>query len=539
MQGLMQKTPMVVTSMLTHGAAYFPDVEIVSRTIEGPIHRYGYGEADRRARRLGAALTSLGIKAGDRVGGTAWNHYRYFEAFFGVSGIGAVLHTANPRLYPEQLAYIINHAEDRVMMVDIDCARTIHDIRDQLKTVETYIILTDREHMPDDILPGALCYEDLLADEDDGFQWPAVDEDAASVICYTSGTTGHPKGVVYSHRSSVLQAYACSMVDAFAIGSADVIMPVVPLFHGNAWSTPYVAPMTGAKYVLPGRDMDMPSLHALIVDEGVTLAMAVPTVWIGMLQHLADTGQDLGHLNRIACGGSAPPRAMMEDLEKDHGVRTIHAWGMTETQAGSTFTVVPPSVEGEAAMDIRTRQGRPVYGFELRVTDDDGETLPWDGEAIGDIKARGHWVANSYYRRADVSALDENGWLITGDVGTIEPDGSLRLTDRAKDVIKSGGEWISSIDLENTAVGHPDLVEAAVIGMPDPKWQERPMLIAVTAPDSTVTPEDVQTWLAERVAKWWIPEKVVFTDALPFTGTGKINKVALRQKFIDAEGTAP
>jgi acyl-CoA synthetase (AMP-forming)/AMP-acid ligase II len=534
--GLMQKSPLMVTSMLAHGATYFPDVEVVSRTIEGPIHRYGYAEAERRSKRLAKALGRLGIEAGDRVGGTAWNHYRYFEAFFGVSGTGAVLHTVNPRLFPEQMAYVINHAGDRVMMVDIDCAGAIHDIRDQLKAVETYIILTDRENMPADVLPGALCYEDLLDAEDDGFDWPAFDENAASVVCYTSGTTGNPKGVVYSHRSSVLQAYACSMVDAFAIGSADTIMPVVPLFHGNAWSTPYVAPMCGAKYVLPGRDMDMARLHSLIVDEGVTISMAVPTIWIGMLQYLRETGQEIGRLNRIGSGGSAPPRAMMEGFETEHGVSMLHAWGMTETQAASTFTAVPPGVEGEQAMAIRSRQGRPIYGIELRVTDEDGAPLPWDGAAVGDIKARGHWVSSAYYGRDDVSAVDDEGWLITGDVGVIEPDGSLRLTDRSKDVIKSGGEWISSIDLENTAVGHPDLVEAAVIGVPDPRWQERPMLIAVPAPGSSVTAEEIKTWLAERVAKWWIPEKVVFTDELPFTGTGKINKMALREKFIEPEG---
>ncbi len=536
MLGLMQDREMMVTSVLEYAATYFGDVEVVSRNIEGSIHRSNYRRTDARARRLAQALARLGIRPGERVGGVSWNHSRYLEAFFGVSGMGAILHTVNPRLFPEQLVYMINHAEDRFLLVDLGCVDIVAGIIEKLETVEGIVVFTDAAHMPEGTLPDALCYEDLLAAEDGDYVWPSFDERSASVICYTSGTTGHPKGVVYSHRSSVIQALAVAGRNATAMSYRDTAFPVVPIYHGNGWSVPYLAPMTGAKLVLPGREMDMKSLHELIVGEGVTMAMAVPTIWLAMLQYLKETDQDLGRLERILTGGTAPPRALMEALARDYGVATTHGWGMTETSAGTTMSMPDPGLEGDAALDARLNQGKPVYGAEMRLTGDDGQPLAWDGRSAGELLVRGYWVSSAYYRRDDVAALDGEGWLRTGDMAVIDEGGSMRLTDRLKDVIKSGGEWISSIDLENAAVGHPDVAEAAVIAIPHPKWQERPMLVAVPTPDAQVTAEDLRDWLAGRVAKWWLPDEVRFADELPHTGTGKVDKVALRQRFAAETG---
>lgn len=536
MLGLMQYHPLVIGSVIDHAARTFGEVEIVSRTIEGPITRSTYRDVAVRSRKFAQALIRLGIKPGDRVGGASWNHDRYLEAFYGVSGFGAVLHTTNPRLFPEQLAYTISHAGDKAMLVDLGTIGALEAIAADLPDVRTYIVLTDAAHMPETSLPNAHCYEALLAAEDGDYEWPELDERAASAICYTSGTTGDPKGIVYSHRSTVLHALANAAPNAGNYSHRDAIMPVVPFFHGNGWGMPFVAPLTGAKLVLPGRAMEMEALLAMIVDEGVTIGIGVPTIWLSMLEHLKATGSGLGDMKRILTGGSAPPPALIETLEREHGVETVHAWGMTETQAASTFAMPASGLSSEDAMAARVAQGRPLFGHEIQLTGPDGETLPTD--AVGDLKARGHWVASAYYKRDDAPALDDQGWLITGDVATINDKRELRLTDRAKDVIKSGGEWISSIDLENAAVGHPDIAEAAVIGVPHPRWQERPALIVVRAEGGRVKAETLIAWLADHVAKWWLPEEVLFVDEIPHTGTGKIDKVSLRRRYAELKGEA-
>jgi fatty-acyl-CoA synthase len=538
MLALMQHHPLLVGSVIDYAADTFGAVEVVSRSIEGPITRSTYADVASRARKLAQALIRLGIEPGDRVGGASWNHDRYLEAFYGVSGFGAVLHTTNPRLFPEQLAYTIAHAGDKAMLVDLGCLEALEAVAGDLKDVETTIVLTDAANMPDTTLPNPVAYEELIAGEDGDYAWPEFDERAASAICYTSGTTGDPKGVVYSHRSTLLHALANAAPNAGNYSHRDVIMPVVPFFHGNGWGIPFVAPMVGAKLVLPGRAMEMAALQALIVDEGVTIAHGVPTIWLSMLEHLKAAGGGLGRLKRILTGGSAPPAALIETLARDHGIETVHAWGMTETQAASTFAMPAEGLPATDAMAARVAQGRAIFGHEIRITDEAGAVLPRDGAAVGDLKVRGHWVASAYYRRDDAPALDDTGWLITGDVATINDHGELRLTDRAKDVIKSGGEWISSIDLENAAVGHPEIAEAAVIGVPHPKWQERPALIVVRADGGQIEGAALIEWLADHVAKWWLPEEVLFVEAIPHTGTGKIDKVRLRRHYAQVKGVA-
>ncbi len=533
MRGLMQNHKLTIMSVIDYAETVYGDVEVVSRTLEGPLHRYGYRDCARRARQFAHALDRLGINSGDRVGGASWNHYRYLETFYGVTGVGAILHTINPRLFAEQLAYTVNHAEDRFIIADAACLPIFEACRDLLKTVEAYIVLTDAAGMPETSLQNVYCYDELLEDADDQFPWADVDEWDGSALCYTSGTTGNPKGVLYSHRSCVLNAYAFNVPNGVGVGSRDTLMPVVPFFHGNGWSAPFSAPMAGAKLVLPGRDMAMARLHELIVGENVTVALAVPTVWLSMLEHLRPAGADLGRLAKIVTGGAAPPRAMIRDYEADYGVTISHAWGMTETSAATTYSHPPGGISGETALEIRATQGRPVYGSEVRVVDEAGNPIPNHLSTPGELRARGFWVASDYYNAPDKPAVDASGWLVTGDIGLIGPDGNLRLTDRAKDVIKSGGEWISSIDLENAAVGHPDIVEAAVISVPHERWQERPFLIAIRRQGSEVTAADVLAWLSERVAKWWLPEDVAFTNEIPHTGTGKIDKVALRRRFAD------
>ncbi len=533
MRGLMQQRQLSISSVIDYAAQVFGDAEVVSRTIEGAIHRYTYRECARRARQFAHALDRLGIKPGDRVGGASWNHYRYLESFYGVTGIGAVLHTINPRLFAEQLAYTVNHAEDRFIIADTACLPIFEACRDLLKSVEAYIVLSDAADMPKTSLQNVYCYDELLDHADDRFAWKEVDEWNGSTLCYTSGTTGDPKGVLYSHRSCVLNAYAFNMPNGVGVGFNDALMPIVPFFHGNGWGIPFAGPMAGAKLVLPGRDMEMAKLHELIVDEDVTVTLAVPTVWLSMLEHLRQTGTDLGRLAKIVTGGAAPPKAMIAAYGSEYGVTVSHAWGMTETSAATTYSHPPNNLTAEAALDVRATQGRPVYGSEIMVVDDDSNPIPHELGTPGELRARGFWIASDYYKAPGKPAVDANGWLVTGDIGLIGPDGNLRLTDRAKDVIKSGGEWISSIDLENAAAGHPEIVEAAVIAIPHERWQERPFLIAVRRPGSTVTAGDVIAWLSERVAKWWLPDDVAFTNELPHTGTGKIDKVALRQQFAD------
>ena len=535
MRGLMQDLRLTIPSIIDYAARVHGDVEVVSRTIEGPIHRYTYRDCASRARRFAHALERLGLKPGDRVGGASWNHYRYLETFYGVSGVGAILHTINPRLFAEQLAYTVNHAEDRFIIADAACLPIFEACRDRLRTVEAYVVLADRTGMPQTNLQNVHCYDDLLEDAAPDFPWADIDEWSGSALCYTSGTTGDPKGVLYSHRSSVLAAYAFNTPNGVGVGFNDAVMPVVPFFHGNGWGIPFAGPMAGAKLVLPGRDMEMARLHELIVDQDVTVGVAVPTVWLSMLEHLRQTGGDLGRLAKIVTGGAAPPKAMIAEYERDYGVTISHAWGMTETSAATTYSHPPDGLDGTAALDIRATQGRPVYGAEIRVVDEAGETIPPESPAPGELRARGYWMASDYYKAPDKPAVDADGWLITGDIGLIGSDGNLRLTDRAKDVIKSGGEWISSIDLENAAAGHPDIVEAAVIAVPHERWQERPFLIAVRRQGSEVAAPEVLAWLAKHVAKWWLPEDVAFIEEIPHTGTGKIDKVALRKAFGDGQ----
>lgn len=533
MNGSMQDWPLLTTKLIDHAAAVAPDREIVTNTVEGPRHRTTWREVRSRAKRVAAALDRLGVAQGDRVGTLAWNTFRHVECWYGITGIGAVSHTINPRLFDEQISFIINHAEDRVLLFDLTFLDLVARIAPQLTTVEHFILLTDRAHMPAN-RPDLLCYEEWIADEDADKDWTALDENAPAGLCYTSGTTGDPKGVLYTHRSNVLHAMAAAQVDVLALSSRAAAMPIVPMFHANAWAMPYAAAMTGAKLVLAGPNSDAPTLHRLIVEEDVTVTAAVPTIWLAMLQHLRATGATLGVLQRIIIGGSAAPRSMIAALQNDHGVEVVHAWGLTETSpiasagrlCASGLTEAP-----ERRLDLQCKQGRAVFGVEMEVFGDDGAPLPRDGRMAGHLKVRGPWVAARYFKAAGGNVLDADGWFDTGDIGTLDARGYMQITDRSKDVIKSGGEWISSIELENAAVDCPGVAEAAVIGVPDERWGERPLLAIVRDPESKVDVEAVRSHLAARVARWWLPERIVFVSQLPHTATGKILKSALREQF--------
>ena len=539
MLGLMQEHKLLVASLIEHAAACHPDAEIVSRTVEGPIHRCTYADIHRRAKQAANALAALGVQRGDRVATLAWNTHRHMELYFGVSGMGAVLHTVNPRLFPEQLEYIVNHAEDSVLCFDVGFIALVEKLAPQLKTVRKYVVLTDRAHMPASSIPGLLCYEDLLAESSSDYAWPDLDENAAASLCYTSGTTGMPKGVLYSHRSTVLHAFGACTVDSLGVSRSETALLVVPMFHVNAWSMPYAGAMSGAKLVLPGPALDGASVYALLRDEQVTLALGVPTVWMMLLQHVASTGlQPMSELalRRVVIGGAAVPRTMAEAFERDFGAFVVHAWGMTETSpVGTVCNLLPVHRKRpfEERLQVQSKQGRPVFGVSLRITDDAGERLPHDGVSAGHLKIRGPWVARGYYRDEGGPILDEDGYFDTGDVATIDPDGYMQITDRAKDVIKSGGEWISSIAIENIAMGHPSIAEAAVIGIAHPKWQERPLLVVIARQGHSVERGDLLSYLDGRIAKWWMPDDVVFVEELPHTATGKLHKAALRERFRD------
>ncbi|KUL94056.1 long-chain fatty acid--CoA ligase [Bosea sp. WAO] len=533
MLGLMQDWPLLIHRIIDHAAIQHGNREVVSRSVEGPIRRTTYAKVREKALKLAKKLSGSGVKVGDRVATLAWNTDRHLELWYGITGIGAITHTVNPRLFPDQIAWIINHAGDRLLFLDLTFVKLIEGIQDKLPTIERYIILTDREHMPETSLKGAVAYEDWLAGTDADFAWAKLDENTAAGLCYTSGTTGGPKGVLYSHRSNVLHAMACAMPDYMGLSSRSVVMPVVPLFHANSWSLAYSAPMTGAKLVLPGMKLDGASLLELLNGEGVTLTAAVPTVWLGLLQHLEATGERLTSLKRVVIGGSACPRAMTEAFEKKYGVTVDHAWGMTETSPIGSFCTIKPDyadLEGEALYDLKVKQGHPQFTVEFRLTDDEGKELPWDGKTFGRLKVRGPAVAGAYYRH-EQPILDEYGFFDTGDVATIDPHGYMQVTDRSKDVIKSGGEWISSIELENLAVGHPDVAEAAVIGVAHPKWDERPLLVIVPKPGRTPGKEEMLAFMTGKIAKWWLPDDVVLVEAIPHTATGKIQKTALREMF--------
>lgn len=535
MQGLMQDHPLLVTMFLQHGARHHGGREVVSVTAEG-IHRYRYRDCERRARQLASALERYGIRHGDRVATLAWNSYRHLEAWYAISGSGAITHTVNPRLFKEQITYIINHAEDRLIFSEASFLPILEEIWPQLKTVEAVVVLCDRPHLPNSSLPKTIAYEDFLQSGDENYSWPVLDERSATGLCYTSGTTGHPKGVLYSHRALVLHSYAAMVPDVFGLRATDSMLAVVPMFHANAWGVPYMAVAAGAKLVMPGADLTGPSLHRLIMQEEVTVSAGVPTVWLGLLNHLKETGADLGSLRRVIIGGSAAPRSMIQTFEDEYGVTVGHAWGMTEMSPLGTFnspTAKTLKLDRDKQLDMAGKQGRAVVGIDLKITDDDGRELPWDGKTSGHLKVRGHWVVARYFKNEGGDTLDEDGWFDTGDVAHMDDQGFMQITDRAKDIIKSGGEWISSIDLENAAVAHPDVLEAAVIGIPHSKWGERPLLIIVPRAGATVTAADMIGFLEQRVAKWWLPDDVVCVEEIPHTATGKIQKVALRSQFKD------
>ncbi|EJZ08233.1 long-chain-fatty-acid--CoA ligase [Mycolicibacterium vaccae] len=543
MLGLMQDRPLMISSLIEHAAAFHGDTEIVSRLPEGPIRRTTWRETNESSKQVANALAELGIEQGDRVATLAWNSDRHLALYFGVSGSGAVMHTVNPRLFAEQIVYIVNHAEDRVLFFDITFAPLVAQVASELTTVETYVAMTGRDHMPE--LPGIpeerlLCWDDLVGRQSTHYDWPEFDERTASSLCYTSGTTGNPKGVLYSHRSTVLHAMLSLSRDTFDINSATTLLLVVPMFHANAWGTPYSAAMVGAKLVLPGPHLDGESVYGLLRDESVTIMQGVPTVWLMLFSYLDDHPEIDPHelkLEWAGIGGSALSRSMLERIEQDLGAEGGQGWGMTET---SPICAVGRLLPKHAALPVeeqhavKLKQGRGVFGVELKIVDESGDRLPWDGKAFGEVFVRGPWIASGYFKGEGGDKLDAEGFFPTGDVATIDPDGYLHLVDRTKDVIKSGGEWVSSIDLENAAMGHPAIAEAAVIGVPHPKWQERPLLIAVLRPGRDATREEILEYLSGQVAKWWLPDDVVFVDELPHTATGKVLKLKLREQYRDA-----
>ena len=534
MHGLMMNMPLLISSLIRHAATHHGDTEIVSRLTEGGIHRYTYADAHRRAQQMANVLTQLGIKAGDRVGTLAWNGFRHFETYFAASGMGAVLHTVNPRLFPEQITYIINHADDQYVFFDITFAPLIDGVAPHCKNVKGWVAMTDRAHMPFMKTVGVLCYEELLSAQPDQFEWPTFDENTASSLCYTSGTTGNPKGVLYSHRTTVLHSYAIALPDVMNLSARDVILPVVPMFHVNAWGTPYACAMTGAKIVFPGPGLDGASLYELFEKERVTMSSGVPTVWLGLLNYMKQNNLKFSTMNRTVIGGSACPPAMIKSFQDDYGVRVLHAWGMTELSPLGTlnsFKAKHAALSEAERFAIQQKQGRAIFGVEMKIVDGEGKALPHDGKAFGDLLVRGPWIVREYFRDEGGNPLTADGWFPTGDVATIDADGYMQITDRSKDVIKSGGEWISSIDLENLAVAHPAVAEAAVIGIAHPKWDERPLLIVVKKPGATVTREQLLAFFEGKIAKWWMPDDVAFVEQLPHTATGKLLKTKLREDF--------
>jgi fatty-acyl-CoA synthase len=535
MLGLMQDWPLLCHRIIDHAATYHADRPVVSRSVEGPIETTSYAEIRKRALKVAQRLQRDGIKFGDRVATLAWNTARHMEAWYGILGIGAIYHTVNPRLFPEQIVWIVNHAEDRMLVTDLTFVPLLEKLADKLPKVERYVVLTDAAHMPATSLKNAIAYEQWIAEVDGDFAWQSFDENTAAGMCYTSGTTGHPKGVLYSHRSNVLHAFMASLPDSKGISSRDVVLPVVPFFHANGWSLAFSTPMTGASLVMPGPKLDGASIFELLDRYKVTFTAAVPTVWLMLLQDLEKTGGKLPHLKRVVIGGSACPRAMTQTFQDKYGVEVIHAWGMTEmSPLGSLCTMKPEYavLSGEARLDVQMKQGHPPFGVEMKITDDAGKPLPWDGKTFGRLKVRGPAVARAYFKE-DEGILDAEGYFDTGDVATIDRHGYMQITDRSKDVIKSGGEWISSIDLENLAVGHPKVAEAAVIGVRHPKWDERPLLVIVLKKDQNAGKQEILDFMQGKIAKWWMPDDVAFVDEIPHTATGKIQKTELRDRFKD------
>lgn len=532
LMGQMMQMPLMISSLLVHAARHHGDVEIVSKRVEGDIHRYTYRDAELRARKVAQALGRLGCEPGDRVGTLAWNGYRHFEIYYGTSGSGLVCHTINPRLFPEQIAWIINDAEDRVLCFDLTFLPLVEKLAPHLRSVQHFVLMTDRAHMPASSSLDLKCYDDLVEAESGEYRWPEFDENSASSICYTSGTTGNPKGAVYSHRSTILHAYASALPDAMDCSAKDVILPVVPMFHVNAWGLPYSGALVGAKLVFPGPHLDGKSLYELFESEKVTFSAGVPTVWLGLITYMKQNGLKFSTFRRTVIGGSACPPAMMRTLEDEFNVEVIHAWGMTELSPLGTLSKLKAKhrdLPVEQQRHILEKQGKVIYGIDMKIVDDAGRELPWDGKASGNLVVRGPWVIERYFKRDESPLLD--GWFPTGDVATIDADAYMQITDRSKDVIKSGGEWISSIDLENIAMSHPAVHEAAAIACKHPKWDERPLLVVVRKPGQSLTREEMLAYYEGKIAKWQIPDDVVFVDEIPHTATGKIQKLKLREQF--------
>ncbi len=540
MKGLMAERPLLISSILTHAETVFGDVEIVSRSGGPSTFRSTYAGLARRSRQLAKALTEHGVQPGDRLATLAWNTHRHLEIYFGGSGMGAVVHTCNPRLHPAQLAYILNHAGDKILFFDLSFLPLVEQVASQCSTVKTFVALCSEEEMPAAHgLPNLLCYEEKLALRDGIFDWPEFDERQASSLCYTSGTTGNPKGVLYSHRSTVLHAWAMSVPDSLSLSASDCVLPVVPMFHVNAWGIPYAAALNGTKLVLPGARLDGASLFQLMEEEGVTCSAGVPTIWIQLAQYMESEKLRPSTMRRSLVGGSAVPKALIRRYAELFQVEIRHAWGMTETSPLGTQGALAAKhlgIPAEDQYEVRAKQGRPAFGIEVRVVDQDGSVVPRDGVTPGEITVRGHWVRNAYF--GDSSTQDSEAWFATGDIATQDRDGYLRITDRAKDVIKSGGEWISSIDLENTAMEHPAVLMAAVIGIPHERWDERPLMYAVRKPGQSVATNDLVEFLAARVTRWWLPEDVVWVDALPLGATGKVLKSALRESYQSKTASA-
>ena len=535
MLGLMQDWPLLCHRIIDHAATYHGGRTVVTRSVEGPFHTTTYAEIRKRALRVGQRLEKDGIKLGDRVATLAWNTWRHLEAWYGILGIGAVYHTVNPRLFPEQIIWIVNHAEDRMMMTDLTFLPMLEKFADRLKPVERYVVLTDAAHMPATALKNAVPYEEWIAEVDGDFAWKMFDENTAAGMCYTSGTTGHPKGVLYSHRSNVLHSMMAAQPDAMGVSSRDVVMPVVPMFHANCWGLALTSPMVGAAMAMPGGKLDGASIYEILNEYRVSFTAAVPTVWLMLLQYLESSKAKLPYLKKVVIGGSACPRAMTKTFQEEYGVEVCHAWGMTEMSPLGTLGSIKPEyagLKGEQRLDIQMKQGHPPFGVEMKIVDDNNKELPRDGKIFGRLKVRGPSVARRYFKEnADV--VDADGFFDTGDVSTIDPYGYMQITDRAKDVIKSGGEWISSIDIENLAVGHPKVAEAAVIGVKHLKWDERPLLVVVVKKDQHVSKQELIAFMTGKIAKWWIPDDVAFVEEIPHTATGKIQKTTLRERFKD------
>jgi len=550
MYGLMQHGALTLDKIMDHAARWHADREVVSRSVEGPIVRTTYGQMRDRAKRVSNALLALGMNPGDRIGTLAWNTGRHMEAWYGIMGVGMICHTLNPRLFPEQIAWIADHAGDRMIFTDLTFLPILKQILHHIPSVEHVVVFTDRDHMPADFAPagdapgfkGLLCYEDLVEQHSPDVAWGGFPEDTAAGLCYTSGTTGDPKGVLYSHRSNFLHTFITLQPDVMGLSQKDVVLPVVPMFHANAWGVTFSAPGTGAKMVMPGAKMDGASIHELLETEGVTFSAAVPTVWQMLLHHLESTNGKITTLKKVVIGGAACPESIIRAFHDNYGVEVVHAWGMTETSPVGTLSVMTEALSKlpyDEQMPWRLKQGRPPLGVEICLKDDDDKPLPHDGKAFGHLKIRGPIIAGEYFKGAGGNILDDEGYFDTGDVATIDPEGFMQITDRAKDVVKSGGEWISTIEIENIAVGHPKAALAAVVGVPHPKWDERPVLLIKLKPGETATRIEFLDFLQGKIAKWWTPDDVLFVEDIPLGATGKIDKKVIRKRLAEEHYALP